>query len=139
MDIGAITAEINSMGLGAQIGLLLELIIIKFGVWVIMGLVQIICIGRFLEIYIHVAIAPIPLATLPSDDLNSIAKNFLKSFAAVSLQGALIYLILSFFPQLVNSNILGEQIAFTMLLYSIVLVIAIFSAGKWAKSICNAM
>lgn len=139
MDIAAITAEINSMGLGDQIGMLLELVIVKFGVWVILGLVQIICIARFVEIYVYVAISPIPIATFPSDDLNQIAKNFLKGFAAVCLQGAFIYLILSFFPILVNANILGDTSAFGLLLYSLILGLGVFSSGRWAKSICNAM
>lgn len=139
MDIAAITTEINSMGLGDQIGMLLELVIVKFGVWVILGLVQIICIARFVEIYVYVAISPIPIATFPSDDLNQIAKNFLKGFAAVCLQGAFIYLILSFFPILVNANILGDTSAFSLLLYSLILGLGVFSSGRWAKSICNAM
>lgn len=139
MDIDAIIVEINSMGLGDQIGMLLELVIVKFGVWVILGLVQIICIARFIEIYIYVAISPIPIATFPSDDLNQIAKNFLKGFAAVCLQGAFIYLILSFFPILVNINILGDTSAFGLLLYSLILGLGVFSSGRWAKSICNTM
>ncbi len=139
MDIAAITAEINTMDLGAQIGMFIELVIVKFGVWVILGLVQIICIARFIEIYVYVAISPIPIATFPSDDLNQIAKNFLKSFAAVCLQGAFIYLILSFFPLLVNDNILRDTSAFGLLLYSLILAIGVFSSGRWAKSICNAM
>lgn len=139
MDIGAITAEINSMKLGDQIGMLLELVIVKFGVWVILGLVQIICIARFIEIYIYAAISPIPIAIFPSDDLNQVAKNFLKGFAAVCLQGAFIYLILSFFPILVNSNILGDTSAFGLLLYALILGLGIFSSKRWAKSICNAM
>lgn len=139
LDVTAITALIESMSLGEQIGMLLELVIVKFGVWIILGLVEIICIARFIEIYIYVAIAPIPLATFPSDDLNQIAKNFLKGFAAVCLQGGFIYLVLSFFPILVNNNVLGEMSAFTMLLYSLILALGVFSSGRWAKSICNAM
>lgn len=139
MNVTAITQEINSMKLGEQIGMLLELVIVKFGVWVILGLVEVICIARFIEIYIYVGISPIPLATFPSDDLNQIAKNFLKSFAAVCLQGVFIYLVLSFFPILVNQNILGDTSAFGLLLYSLILALGVFSSGRWAKSICNAM
>lgn len=139
MDVAAMTALIESMSLGQQIGMLLELVIVKFGVWIILGLVEIICIARFIEIYVYVAVAPIPIATFPSDDLNQIAKNFLKSFAAVCLQGGFIYLVLSFFPILVNNNILGEMTGFSMLLYSLILALGVFSSGRWAKSICNAM
>ena len=139
LDVAALTTQINSMGLGDQLGLFVELVIVKFAVWVIVGLVQVICIARFIEIYVFVAVSPIPIATFPSDDLNTIAKNFLKSFAAVCLQGVFIYIILSFFPMLFNANILGDTSIFGMLLYSVILALAVFSSGKWAKSICNAM
>lgn len=98
-----------------------------------------ICIARFIEIYVYIAISPIPIATFPSDDLNQIAKGFLKSFAAVCLQGAFIYLILSFFPILVSSNILGDTSAWGLLLYSLILALGVFSSSRWAKSVCNAM
>lgn len=139
VDLAAMTAQINAMSLGDQIGMLLELVIVKFGVWVLLGLVQIICIARFIEIYVYIAISPIPIATFPSDDLNQIAKGFLKSFAAVCLQGAFIYLILSFFPILVSSNILGDTSAWGLLLYSLILALGVFSSSRWAKSVCNAM
>lgn len=139
LDIAALTTQINEMGIGDQLGLFVELVIVKFAVFIILGLVQIICIARFIEIYVYVAVSPIPIATFPSDDLNSIAKNFLKSFAAVCLQGALIYIVLSIFPMLFNANILGDTSVLGMLLYSVILALGVFSSGRWAKSICNAM
>jgi hypothetical protein len=139
IDVAALTAAINAMSLGEQIGMFIELVIVKFAVWVILGLVRIICIARFIEIYVFVAISPIPIATFPSDDLNAIAKNFLKSFAAVALQGVFIYIVLSFFPMLFTTNILGDTSIFGMLLYSLILALGVFGSSRWAKSICNAM
>ncbi len=139
MNSSAITAQINSMELGEQLGMFVELFIIKAAVTIIIGLVTIICAGRFIELYVYVAISPIPIATFPSDDLNQIAKNFLKNFAAVCLQGALIYLVLSFFPVLMNQNILNNTSPWGLLFYGIVLALGVFSSGRWAKSICNAM
>ena len=138
LDIAALTTKIDQMGLGDQLGMFVELVIVKFAVFIILGLVQIICIARFIEIYVYIAISPLPIATFPSDDLNSIAKNFLKSFAAVCLQGAFIYIILSIFPILFNANILGDEGVLGMLLYSIILALGVFSSGRWAKSVCNA-
>lgn len=139
LDLNEIVSEINSMNMGEQIGMFLELSLIKIAVSLIIGLIEVMCVGRFIEIYIYVAVSPIPIATFPSDDLNQIGKGFLRSFAAVCLQGAIIYLVLSFFPILVNSNILGEVGILGMLLYSLVLAIGIFTSGRLAKSICNAI
>ena len=136
LDLPAVIDEINGMGTGEQIGMLIELVIVKFGVLIILGIV--ICIGRFIEIYVMIAIAPIPIATLPSQELSSIGKNFFKSFAAVCVQGILIYLVVSFFPVLISNDILGDSSVFGMLLYSLVLGVSVLSCGRWAKSICNA-
>ena len=138
LDLPAVIDEINGMGIGAQLGMLIELVIVKFGVFIILGIVDIICIGRFIEIYVMIAIAPIPIATLPSQELSSIGKNFFKSFAAVCVQGILIYLVVSFFPVLISNDILGDSSVFGMLLYSLVLGVSVLSCGRWAKSICNA-
>ena len=48
--------------------------------------------GRFFRIYLYTAIAPIPLASLAGEPSQSIGKNFLKSYAAVCLEGAIVVL-----------------------------------------------
>lgn len=48
--------------------------------------------GRFFRLYMHVAIAPIPLAAFAGEPSASIGKAFMKSFAAVCIEGAVIVL-----------------------------------------------
>lgn len=48
--------------------------------------------GRFFKIYLYTAIAPIPLSTFAGEPSQSIGKSFLKSYAAVCLEGAVIVL-----------------------------------------------
>lgn len=48
--------------------------------------------GRFFRIYLYTAIAPIPLAGFAGEPSQSIGKNFLKSYAAVCLEGAIVVL-----------------------------------------------
>ena len=48
--------------------------------------------GRFFKLYIYTAIAPIPLATFAGEPTQSIGISFLKSYAAVCLEGAIIVL-----------------------------------------------
>ncbi len=141
LDMAAVTTEINALGFGAQLGMLLQVGVVGLAVSIIVGLVQVICIGRFVEIYIYIALAPIPLATFPSEELSSVGKNFLKSFAAVCIQGTIIYIALCFFPVLFNANVLGTGATdvIGMLLYALVLAMTVFAAGRLAKSICNAM
>ncbi len=48
--------------------------------------------GRFFKLYLYTAIAPIPLSSFAGEPSRSIGKSFLKSFAAVCLEGAVIVL-----------------------------------------------
>ena len=48
--------------------------------------------GRFFKIYLYTAIAPIPLATFAGQPTEQIGKSFLKSYAGVCLEGAIIML-----------------------------------------------
>lgn len=48
--------------------------------------------GRFFKLYLYTAIAPIPLSSFAGEPSSSIGKSFLKSYAAVCLEGAIIVL-----------------------------------------------
>lgn len=137
--------SIKSMGFATKLLLSVQVtliwLIFKFSTLVI----SVIIIGRMVEIYVYLAIAPLPLATIPNSEINSVAKNFLKSFAAVSVQGVLIFIVLALYGTLIGSvanktnytDITAALLEAT--LYSLVLVVCIFMTGKWSKSICNAM
>ncbi|MFZ5944021.1 MAG: hypothetical protein ACOYVD_07915 [Bacillota bacterium] len=48
--------------------------------------------GRFFKLYLYTAIAPVPLASFAGEASQSIGKAFLKGYAAVCLEGAIIVL-----------------------------------------------
>lgn len=48
--------------------------------------------SRFFKLYIYTAIAPIPLSCFAGEPTQSIGQNFLKSYAAICLEGAIIVL-----------------------------------------------
>ena len=48
--------------------------------------------GRFFKLYLYTAIAPVPLAAFAGEPTSNIGKSFLKSYAAVCLEGAIIVL-----------------------------------------------
>ena len=48
--------------------------------------------GRFFKLYLYTAIAPIPLSAFAGEPSANIGKSFLKSYAAVCLEGAVILL-----------------------------------------------
>ena len=67
--------------------------------------------GRFFKLYIYTAIAPVPLSTFAGEPSQQVGKSFIKSYAAVCLEGAVIVLaciIFSLFaasPPTVDPNV----------------------------------
>ena len=66
--------------------------------------------GRFFKLYLYTALAPVPLSTFAGEPTQSVGKSFLKSYAAVCLEGVIIVLsciIFSLFassPPVVDTN-----------------------------------
>ena len=48
--------------------------------------------GRFFKLYLYTALAPVPLSTFAGEPTQSVGKSFLKSYAAVCLEGVIIVL-----------------------------------------------
>ena len=48
--------------------------------------------GRMFKLYMYTAIAPIPISTFAGEPSQSVGKNFIKSYAGVCLEGAIIAL-----------------------------------------------
>ena len=48
--------------------------------------------GRFFKLYLYTAMAPVPLSTFAGEPTQSVGKSFLKSYAAVCLEGVIIIL-----------------------------------------------
>ena len=61
-------------------------------VWVLSFVMILTVYGRFFKLYIYVAIAPVPLSAFAGEETSHIGKAFIKSFAAVCLEGAVIVL-----------------------------------------------
>lgn len=60
--------------------------------------------GRFFRLYIYTAIAPVPLATFAGEPSQNVGKSFLKSYAAVCLEGAIIVLACIIFSLFAGSS-----------------------------------
>lgn len=59
--------------------------------------------GRFFKLYMYTAIAPVPLSTFAGEATSSIGKAFLKSYAAVCMEGAIIILACIIFSVFASS------------------------------------
>ena len=61
-------------------------------VWILSFIMILSVYGRFFKLYMYTAISPIPLSCFAGEPTQNVGKNFLKSYAGVCLEGAIIVL-----------------------------------------------
>lgn len=72
-------------------------------IWVLSFIMILSVYGRFFKLYMYTAIAPIPLSAFAGEPSQHIGKSFLKSYAAVLLEGAIIVLACIIFSVFASS------------------------------------
>lgn len=96
---------------------------------------------RFFELYFYFSLSPIILVTFIHEEINQIGKNFFRMICASSLQGVLLFMVLSFYPLLVQTlfSIQERQGLITVICIisgnCLTLCISLFYTNKWAKAI----
>lgn len=157
----AIEPHLNELGgIFDQILLIAILGIVILAIKICGMLVTCVAYGRMFEIYVYLAVSPLPCAFFPLGDgsgggFSRVTGRFFKSFAAVCLQGVMIVVCMKIF-NVIMSNAFIEMIQaaasgnsegaaviadlnFTMLMAAVVLLMSVFKCGTWAKSILDAM
>jgi hypothetical protein len=87
-----IIAAIENCGFFESIPLWAVTLIGGLFVWVLSFVMILTVYGRFFKLYMYTAIAPIPLSSFAGEPSQSVGISFLKSYAAVCLEGAVIAL-----------------------------------------------
>lgn len=72
-------------------------------IWVLSFVMILSVYGRFFKMYMYTAIAPVPLSSFAGEPTQSIGKSFIKSYAAVCLEGAIIVLACIIFSVFASS------------------------------------
>ncbi len=73
-------------------------------IWVLAFIMILTVYGRFFKLYMYTAIAPIPLSAFAGEPTQNVGKSFLKSYAAVCLEGAIIVLACIIFSVIAKAN-----------------------------------
>ena len=73
-------------------------------IWVLSFIMILSVYGRFFKLYMYMAIAPIPLSTFAGEPTQSVGKSFLKSYAGVCLEGAIIVLACIIFSSFASTQ-----------------------------------
>jgi hypothetical protein len=149
---------VDSVSGWSVFGLFISTVVLVLAFQICGIIIMAIAFGRMFEIYVYLAISPIPAAFFPLGDgtgggFSRITMKFLRSFAAVCLQGVIMMICLRIFGLLVDTTLneafeaniaIGgaagvTQVMLTFVLGAITLVIAIVKSGSWAKSVLDAV
>ena len=101
--------------------------------------------GRFFKLYLYTAIAPVPLSSFAGSPSESVGKSFIKSYAAVCLEGAIIVLaciIFSLFasaPPVVNPDAAAVTMVWSYVGELIFNMLILVGAVKMADRIVREM
>ena len=101
--------------------------------------------GRFFRLYLYTAIAPVPLSTFAGEPTQNVGKSFMKSYAAVCLEGAIIVLaciIFSVFaasPPVVNPDAAAVTMVWSYIGELIFNMLVLVGAVKMADRVVREM
>lgn len=95
--------------------------------WVI----NLILIGRIFEIVVYTAVSPIPLATFAAEGWHDTAKAFVKSYAAVCLQGIVVVIMFYAFSQVVE--LMGGTDTVGITIVALSLALGVSKSGQWSR------
>ena len=101
--------------------------------------------GRFFKLYLYTAISPVPLATFAGEPTQNVGVSFIKSYAAVCLEGAIIVLgciIFSLFaasPPVVDPNAAAVSMVWSYVGELIFNMLVLVGAVKMADRVVREM
>ena len=101
--------------------------------------------GRFFKLYLYTAIAPIPLSSFAGEPSQNVGKSFIKSYAAVCLEGAIIVLaciIFSLFaasPPTVDPNAAAVSMVWSYIGELVFNMLVLVGAVKMADRVVREM
>lgn len=101
--------------------------------------------GRFFRLFLYTAIAPIPLSSFAGEPSQNIGRSFLKSYAAVCLEGAIVVLaciIFSLFassPPVVDPNVAAVTMVWSYIGELIFNMLVLVGAVKMSDRVVREM
>ncbi|SHK90971.1 hypothetical protein [Hespellia stercorisuis] len=87
-----IVGKIESVGMLESIPLWIVTLLGSLLITVMSFIMILSVYGRMFKLYMYTAIAPIPISTFAGEPTQSVGKNFIRSYAGVCLEGAIIAL-----------------------------------------------
>ncbi len=140
-DFSSILEQETSMNFFEKLTLLLLLFIPLVLSLLTNVMTKIVVFLRFFELYFYFSLSPLLVVTFVHEEINQVGKNFFRMICASSLQGVFLFMVLSFYPLLVQTifSISEHQGLITVISMisgnCLTLCISLFYTNKWSKAI----
>ena len=145
IDISSVLTDLDTaleaMEIGELVVLVLETLIVSFGMKIMSVLITVILYGRMIEIYLYTSIAPIPFATMTNREWGQIGTNYFRGLFALAFQAFLMMVCVAIYSILVAGIQYSDNLSsslFGVMAYTVVLCFSLFKTGALSKSIFNA-
>ena len=144
MDLDELEEALQDAELGEIIGLFFQLKIFNIFFPLVKIAIFIVVVGRFLEIFMYVVVAPIPLATMANQEYRTMGNNYLKSLLALGFQGLLMLVVVAVVGGMMTDavNNFSTDVSgagfWAILGYLVLMIFALFKTPAISKSIFGA-
>lgn len=136
-----------------DVAALLAMIVVALLRWIVVVIAYITALvvtwARAIQLYLMVALSPIPLSLMALDETRQIGVGYLRQFAAVCLAGLIITVLLIAFPvvlgglnavhantsTVLDSLVGGLSYALQYLAMCVLLIFALTKSGAWAREV----
>jgi len=144
LDLAAFEDALQDASLGQLVGLWFQLNIFSLIFPIVRIAIFIVIVGRFLEIFMYIVAAPIPLATMANQEYRAMGNNYLKSLLALAFQGLLMLVIVAIVGGMMIDVVadFGTDVSgagfWAILGYLVLMCFALFKTPAISKSIFGA-
>ena len=140
-DLANMQTTLEGMDLGPLLAIFLQTFVVQFLFNILAMIIYVIVVGRMIEIYLYVSMAPIPFATFGNKEQSMVGQNYLRSLFALGFQGFLIMVCVGIYAVMIrdvafSSDIMGSL--WNALGFTILLGFTLFKTESVAKSILHA-
>ena len=140
-DLANMQTTLEGMDLGPLFAIFLQTFVVQFLFNILAMIIYVIVVGRMIEIYLYVSMAPIPFATFGNKEQSMVGQNYLRSLFALGFQGFLIMVCVGIYAVMIrdvafSSDIMGSL--WNALGFTILLGFTLFKTESVAKSILHA-
>ncbi|MCD8160872.1 MAG: hypothetical protein LUE61_06790 [Clostridiales bacterium] len=139
--LASMQTTLEAMEIGELLSVLMQTLVLSFGMWIMGLIIFVIVYGRMIEIYLMVSLAPIPFSTFGNREQSQIGQNYLRSLMALAFQGFLIMICVGIYAVLIQSVSISDDIVASLwgvMGYTVLLCFTLFKTGSLSKAVFSA-